>query len=74
MFKHKKNKYVFESLYLLAKNNNNKQIVACICQELYIINNLRANLLIGNNHVDVKSIKIDINNKKNTSQNIKQLS
>ena len=28
--KHKINEYVIESLYLPIKNNNNKQIVACI--------------------------------------------
>lgn len=62
--KHKIDKYILEPFYLPAKSNNNKQIMACICQKLYIIDNLKANLLIKNNIISIEDIKIDIGNKK----------
>ena len=58
------NKYMLKPLYLPAKDDNDKQIVACIGWKLHIVDNLRINLLIGNNIIGAKEIKIDITNEK----------
>lgn len=62
--KHKTDKYMLEPLYLPAKNNNDKWIMACIYQKLYIVDNLKVNFLIKNDIVNVKKIWINIINKK----------
>lgn len=62
--KYKIDKYVLEPLYLPAKGNDNKQIIACICQKLHIVDNLRINLLIENNILGAEGIKINISSKK----------
>lgn len=58
--KHKTNKYILKTLYFPAISNKGQQVVACIHCELYFVNNLRANILIGNDIIGAKGITIDI--------------
>ena len=58
--KHKTDKYVLELLYFPAISNKGQHMVACICHELHIVDNLRANILIKNDIIGVKGMIIDI--------------
>lgn len=58
--KHKTDEYVLETLYFPAISNEGQQVVACIRRELHLVDNLRANILIGNDIIDAEGITIDI--------------
>lgn len=62
--KHKTDKYILEALYFPAISNKGQRIVACIRCKLYLVDNLRANILIGNDIIGTKGITIDIAKKK----------
>ena len=51
-------KYIRTLLYLLGKSNISKPMVAKIIVNLYLINNLKANLLLGTNVIGSKKINV----------------
>ncbi len=61
--KYLSNKYIILSLYFSNKDRKKNLIIAKIIRKVYLINNLKTNILIKNNLIDSKEITIDINNK-----------
>jgi len=61
--KYSLNKYVILSLYFSNKDRKKNLIIAKIICKVYLINNLKTNILIKNNLIDSKEIIININNK-----------
>ena len=49
--------------YLPGTTNNGTKAIGCIRREIYLVNNLRAKMLIGNDIISPKQIVIDIANK-----------
>ena len=62
--KHKTDKYILETLYFPAISDKGQKVVACIHCKLYLADNLRANIFIGNDIIGTKGITIDIAKKK----------
>ena len=62
--KHKTNKYVLKVLYFPAISNKGQRVIAYIHCKHHLVDNLRANILIGNDIIGTKSITIDIANGK----------
>lgn len=60
IFTHKIDKYLLEPFFFLVTNENNQQVVALIKCKLHLVDNLKANILIGNNIIGPESIIIDI--------------
>lgn len=58
--KHKTDKYVLELLYFPAIGNKGQRMIVCIYCELHIVDNLRANIFIGNNIIGTKGMMINI--------------
>ena len=58
--KHKTDKYVLEPLYFSAISDKGQRMIVCIHHKLHIVDNLRANILIGNDLISAKGITIDI--------------
>lgn len=58
--KHKTDKYVLETLYFPAINNKGQQVIVCIRYELHLIDNLKVNILIGNDIISAEGITINI--------------
>ena len=59
--KHETFKYITNPLYLLAiEKDTDRKILACVRREIYVINNLKAKMLIGNNILGPKKIVINI--------------
>ena len=60
---HEINEYVQISLYFFEQKND-KSALTCITKEIYLMNDLKAKLLIENDFFESKSFIIDINSKK----------
>ena len=58
--KHETDEYVLKTLYFLAISNKGQPVVVCIRFELHLVDNLRANILIGNDIISAKGITINI--------------
>ena len=57
---YKTSEYITYEIYLLGINKNSNQILAYICRELHLIDNLRIKILIGNDILGPKNIAINI--------------
>ena len=55
--------YVTQKIYLPATDDDGNSILVCLYRELYIVDNLRAKMLIGNDIIGPENIVIDIANK-----------
>lgn len=62
--KHKTDEYVFEASYFFAISNKGQKVVTYICHKLYLVNNLKTNILIKNDIIDTEGITINIVKKK----------
>ena len=60
---YKISEYIVVLFYLPGTTNNGIKIIGCIRREIYLINNLRAKILISNDIISPKQIIIDIANK-----------
>ena len=60
---HETSEYITQKIYLPVTNNDDNSILIYLYRELYIINNLRAKILIRNNIIGPKNIIIDVVNK-----------
>lgn len=58
--KHETDKYVLEALYFPAISDKGQQVIACIRRKLHFVDNLRANILIGNDVIGPKKITINM--------------
>ena len=63
-FRHSTKNYTTISLYFLATNLKNKVILASITRELYIVDELRANVLIDTDIIESEEIVLDVTNQK----------
>lgn len=61
--KYESNEYVSMSLYFPRIELRNRSIYAHICQKLYLVKDLKANLLVGNNILATERVIIDLANK-----------
>lgn len=67
--KHFTNKYIFVNFYLKSKNPANRKILIYFKYKLYLINNMKANILIGINILKHKCIIINIKKQQIVFQN-----
>ena len=58
--RHKTDEYITEPLYFPALSKADEGIIACIRRELHIIDNLRINLLIGNDVLGAEGFVLDM--------------
>ena len=59
--KYKTLEYVIISIYFLGVNNkNNSLFLVYFCKKLYLIDSLRAKILIGNNIISLEGIVINL--------------
>ena len=58
--RHKTDEYITEPLYFPALSKADESIIACIRRELHIIDNLRVNLLIGNDILGAEGFVLDM--------------
>lgn len=56
--KHETDKFVTLALYLLRQNNNKSVVYDCIQKKLYLVNDLKANLLLGTDIIRLEQIFI----------------
>lgn len=63
LFKHETDKYITIPLYMISRKKDNSETYACIWRELYLVDDLKANVLIGNDIIGLKDISIDISRK-----------
>jgi len=61
--RHDTSKFIITLIYLPSKKNN-KEVLGIVRRELYIVDSLRAYILVGNNIISPKGILINIANKK----------
>ena len=55
--------YVIVFIYFVDKNTIDKEIKTCFRREIYIVDNLKANMLIENDIIDSEIFIINLNNK-----------
>jgi len=58
--KHLSNKYVIVFIYFSNKDKNENFVIAKITREVYLVENLKINILIKNNLIDFEKIVINI--------------
>ena len=63
--KHMSDEYAIINIYFFEKNKNDNSVIAKITREVYLINNLKINMLINNDCINLK--KIIINKAKDTT-------
>ena len=57
---HDTNEYVLILIYLPEVKKNGNKALTCVTREIHLINNLKANLLMGNNIIGSEKIVLDI--------------
>ena len=57
---HNIDEYVLILMYLLGLKRDNNKALTCIMREIYLINNLKINLLIRNNIIELKKIILNV--------------
>ncbi len=62
-FKHKSGEYAALFLYFLGKDNAGQQVYASLTCEIHLVEDRRANLLIGNNIMSPENFIIDVKRK-----------
>lgn len=62
--KHKSGEFTALCLYFPEKNNAGQLVYASLTCEIHLVEDLRANLLIGNNIMSLKGFVIDVKGKK----------
>lgn len=60
---YKSRKFATLSLYFLSKNSTEQLIYACLIYKIYLVKDLRANLLIRNNIISLEESIIDVKGK-----------
>ncbi len=63
-FKHKSGEFAALSLYFPGKNNAGQLVYASLTCEIHLVEDLRENLLIGNDIISLESFVIDVKGKK----------
>ena len=62
--KHQTDEYIIIPIYFPGTQDGNNKVLTYIRREIYLVNNLRAKILIGNDISVPKGFVIDITNKK----------
>lgn len=57
--KHMSEKFAFTIIYISSIDKNGRKIYVCINRKLHLIDGLKANILIGNNVLCIKSFAIN---------------
>lgn len=61
--KHKSREFAAISLYFPGKNNTGQLVYTSLTCEIHLVEDLKANLLIGNNIISPESFVIDVKGK-----------
>lgn len=60
--KHESNEFVSMPIYFLGVNKYKQPVYACIHRKIFLVDGLRANMLVGNNIIVPEGIMIDLAN------------
>ena len=61
---HKTSEYILHEIYFPGIDESGERVLAYVCRELHLVDDLRAKMLIGNNIIGPEGIVIDVANKK----------
>ena len=58
--KHKTSEYLITPIYLPGQNTSGEEVLACFRRELYLVDDLRAKILLGNDILGPEGVVVDV--------------